>query len=72
MITGGIRKFVDSLPNLVVAAKDTSTFPGADYYEIAQVQFIRRRCSADLPATTIRGYVQISTTVVRRRRNQSP
>src|SRR5665647_989250 len=62
-ITGGIRKFVDSLPNLVVAAKDTTTYPGSDYYEIALVQFTQKM-HTDLNPTTLRGYVQISTTVV--------
>ena len=65
----GIRKFVDSLPGLgetaannlgqyiPVAAADTSTYPGADYYEIELGQYSEKMHS-DLPATTLRGYRQ--------------
>jgi FtsP/CotA-like multicopper oxidase with cupredoxin domain len=68
----GIRKFVDSLPGLgvaqindlgqylPVAVADTTTYPGSDYYEIALVQY-REKLHADLPATTVRGYVQVET-----------
>jgi FtsP/CotA-like multicopper oxidase with cupredoxin domain len=75
-ITGGIRKFVDSLPGLgkankndlgqylPVAVPDTTTYPGSDYYEIAVVQF-KVRMSKDLPPTTVRGYVQLETGVVK-------
>jgi FtsP/CotA-like multicopper oxidase with cupredoxin domain len=68
----GIRKFVDSLPGLgtskknnlhqyiPVAVPDTTTFPGSDYYEIAVVQYTQKLHS-DLPATTLRGYVQLNT-----------
>jgi FtsP/CotA-like multicopper oxidase with cupredoxin domain len=71
----GIRKFVDTLPLLgpagindlnqyiPVAVADTTTYPGSDYYEIAIVQYTQK-LSLDLPATTLRGYVQISTSVV--------
>lgn len=50
-VTGGIRKFVDTLPGLdaanannlgqyiPVAVPDTETYPGTDYYEIAIVQY---------------------------------
>jgi FtsP/CotA-like multicopper oxidase with cupredoxin domain len=70
--TGGVRKFVDSLPGLgsagandlgqyiPVAVPDTSTFAGSDYYEIALVQY-REKMNKDLPASTLRGYVQIET-----------
>jgi FtsP/CotA-like multicopper oxidase with cupredoxin domain len=72
---GGIRKFVDRLPGLgtagannlgqyiPVAKADTQTFPGADYYEIAVVQY-QEKMHSDLPATTLRGYVQLETAVV--------
>ena len=77
--TGGIRKFVDSLPvlglsgtaagtgndlsqYLPIAVPDTTTYPGSDYYEIAVVQF-RQKLNKDLPATLVRGYVQIETSV---------
>ena len=68
----GIRKFVDSLPGLgaanandlgqyiPVAVPDTTTYPGSDYYEISLVQYTER-LHADLPPTTLRGYVQTNT-----------
>jgi FtsP/CotA-like multicopper oxidase with cupredoxin domain len=71
---GGIRKFVDSLPGLgagaandlgqylPIAVPDTTTYPGSDYYEIAVVQY-RQQLSTDLPATLLRGYVQLETAV---------
>jgi len=65
----GIRKFVDSLsqPNtannlgqqLPVAVPDTTTFPGADYYVIAETEYAQKMHS-DLPATTMRGYKQLN------------
>jgi len=42
-----------------VAAADTTTFPSSDYYEIALVEFSEKMHS-DLPATRLRGYVQVS------------
>ena len=75
MVSGGIRKFVDTLPGLgagnannlgqyiPVGMPDTTTYPGSDYYEIAAVQY-REKMHSDLPATLLRGYVQISTPVV--------
>ncbi len=74
-ISGGIRKFVDTLPGLgaanannlgqylPVAVPDTTSFPGTDYYEIALVQY-REQLHSDLPPTLLRGYVQLSTTEV--------
>ncbi len=66
----GIRKFVDTLPQLNVAGSlgyalpvavpDTSTFPGSDYYEISLVDYTQKLHS-DLPATHLRGYVQTNT-----------
>jgi FtsP/CotA-like multicopper oxidase with cupredoxin domain len=73
--TGGIRKFVDSLPGLgtgnandlgqylPVAVPDTTSYPGSDYYEIAVIQY-RQKLSQDLPATLLRGYVQLETPVM--------
>jgi FtsP/CotA-like multicopper oxidase with cupredoxin domain len=70
-----LRKFVDKLPGLGVdnanalgqyipkAVPDTTTYPGSDYYEIAVVQYTEQMHS-DLPVTTNRGYVQLSTSVV--------
>ena len=74
-VTPGIRKFVDNLPGvgpgaannlgqyIPVAVADTTTYPGSDYYEIAVVQY-REQMHSDLPPTTLRGYVQLSTTAV--------
>src|SRR6185503_9333158 len=75
LTAGGIRKFVDTLPGLTpaginnlgqyipVAVPDTTTFPDADYYEIAVVEY-QEQMHSDLPPTTIRGYVQLETSVV--------
>lgn len=74
-ITGGIRKFMDRLPMLgsagvnnlgqylPVAVPDTTTYPGADYYEIGLVQY-REKMHSNIPATLLRGYVQLSTTTI--------
>jgi FtsP/CotA-like multicopper oxidase with cupredoxin domain len=74
-VSGGIRKFVDTLPGLgsaaandlgqyiPVAVADTTSFPGSDYFEIAVVQY-REQLHKDLKPTLLRGYVQLSTTVV--------
>ncbi len=74
-VSGGIRKFVDSLPGLgstnannlgqyiSVAVPDQTTYPGSDYYEIGLVQY-RQKLSSDLPATLLRGYVQLETSVM--------
>jgi FtsP/CotA-like multicopper oxidase with cupredoxin domain len=75
VITGtGIRKFVNSLPGLgaanandlgqymPVAIPDITSYPGSDYYEIGLVQYTEKLHS-DLPATLLRGYVQLETTV---------
>ncbi len=71
----GIRKFVDALPGLgpsgannlgqyiPVAVADTTTYSGCDYYEIALVDYTEQMHS-DLPATRLRGYVQLETSVV--------
>jgi len=70
-----LRKFVDEIPELgssganalgqyiPVAVPDKSTYPGSDYYEIAVVEF-KEQMHSDLSPTTVRGYVQLSTTVV--------
>ncbi len=71
-ISGGIRKFVDSLPGLTVAGSstlgnyipiavpDTTTYPGCDYYEIELGQYTQKLHS-DLQPTTLRGYRQTNT-----------
>jgi FtsP/CotA-like multicopper oxidase with cupredoxin domain len=74
-LTPGLKKFVDTLPGLgdtaandlgeyiPVAVPDTTSYPGTDYYEIAVVQY-RHKFHKDLPATLLRGYVQLSTSVI--------
>jgi FtsP/CotA-like multicopper oxidase with cupredoxin domain len=74
-VTPGIRKFVDSLPGLgpggvnnlgqyiPIAVPDTTTYPDTDFYTIAVIQY-REKMHSDLPATLLRGYVQLSTSVV--------
>ncbi|HBG25528.1 MAG TPA: laccase [Phycisphaerales bacterium] len=71
-ISGGIRKFVDSLPGLgfdnannlgqyiPVAIADVNTYRESDYYEIAVVQY-QEQMHSDLPPTLLRGYVQLET-----------
>jgi FtsP/CotA-like multicopper oxidase with cupredoxin domain len=71
VITGGIRKFIDALPGLgptgantlgkflPVAVADTTTYPGTDYYIIECRQY-SEKMHTDLPATTLRGYVQVN------------
>ena len=64
-----LEKFIDSLAPLgcttkntlnqciPVAVPDTITYPGSDYYEISLVEFTQKM-HFNLPATTLRGYVQ--------------
>jgi FtsP/CotA-like multicopper oxidase with cupredoxin domain len=71
-VSGGIMKFVDSLPGLgpqgannlgqyiPVAISDKTTYPGCDYYEIAVVEF-KQQMHSNLSATTFRGYIQLET-----------
>ena len=76
-LTGGIRKFVDGLPGLTpagannlgqyipVAVPEPCTYSGqaADCYSIALVEYAEKMHS-DLPATKLRGYVQLATAAV--------
>jgi FtsP/CotA-like multicopper oxidase with cupredoxin domain len=76
-LTGGIRKFVDGLPGLTpagannlgqyipLAVPETCTYSGqvADCYSIALVEY-SEKMHTDLPATRLRGYVQLSTAAV--------
>ena len=59
--TGGIQKFKDPLVDLttLVATPDTTYFPNSDYYEIALVQYTQSLSPSNLPATRLRGYVQV-------------
>lgn len=70
-----LRKFVDAMPRLgpsgenalgqyiPIAVADTTTYPDSEYYEIAVVEY-KEQMHSDLSHTTLRGYVQLSTTVV--------
>jgi len=71
LITGGMRKFVDTLPGvgsanannlgqyIPVAVPDTATYPGSDYYQIGLVNYTQQMHS-DLPPTQLRGYVDLA------------
>uniref|UniRef100_A0A7C4RRE9 Fibronectin type-III domain-containing protein n=1 Tax=Desulfatirhabdium butyrativorans TaxID=340467 RepID=A0A7C4RRE9_9BACT len=73
-LTGGIRKFVDSLPGVGVANQsniglyiptavpDTTTYPGSDYYEL-EVREFSLKLHTDLPPTKLRGYIQVKNGV---------
>ena len=69
-----IRKFIDKLPGLgpananllgqyiPIAAANTRTFPGNDYYRIGEVEYTEQ-LHRDLPkATRLRGYLDMSST----------
>jgi FtsP/CotA-like multicopper oxidase with cupredoxin domain len=70
-----LTKFVDTLPGLgaagannlgnyiPVAVADTATFAGSAYYEIGLVDFTQQM-HTDMPATKLRGYVQLETPAV--------
>lgn len=72
VVKGGMRKFVDKLPlfegglqkqgypSIPAARADTTTYPGSSYYEIALVEY-EQKLHEDLPATKLRGYVQLET-----------
>src|ERR1700745_2851422 len=57
----GMLKFQDPLPDLkgAIATPDMTTFPGSDFYIIGLVQY-QVQMHANLPATTLRGYVQLN------------
>jgi FtsP/CotA-like multicopper oxidase with cupredoxin domain len=61
----GIRKFLSTdtltLPaaNLQLAAADTTTFTGADYYVIGLTEYTAKM-HTDLPPTKLRGYCQLN------------
>lgn len=60
-----------------VAVPDTTTYPAtptspaADYYEIAVVEY-QKKMHSDLPPTTLRGYVQLSTDAVHGKALKNP
>ncbi|BDG01399.1 hypothetical protein [Anaeromyxobacter oryzae] len=53
--TGGANELGQCIP---VATPDTSSYPGSDYYQIGLTEYARQ-LHADLPATRLRGYVQL-------------
>ena len=55
-----VAKSNDLGQSIPVGIKDTTTYPGSDYYEIGLVQYTERMNSS-LNPTTLRGYVQIET-----------
>lgn len=59
VISGGMKKFIDPLQDIQTAVPDTTTYPGADYYEIGLVEYTHQ-FHADLPPTKVRGYVQLN------------
>ena len=61
VITGGIRKFVDQLPEIPAAVPDDTSYPGSDFYRIGLVEYTQQLHS-DLPesGTKLRGYVQLN------------
>jgi FtsP/CotA-like multicopper oxidase with cupredoxin domain len=70
-ITGGMRKFVDTLPGLgaanannlgqyiPIATNDPNRFPGSDYYEIGLTDY-SQRFHSDLPPSRLRGYKDLA------------
>lgn len=67
--SGGMRKFVDTLPGLdnpnnlgqqiPIAVPDTTTYEGSDYYVIELGEYTEQMHS-DLPSTKLRGYRQVN------------
>jgi hypothetical protein len=58
---GGIKKFLDPLPDLkkIIAVPDTLTFPGSDFYVIALTDN-QTRMHSSLPLTKVRSYIQVN------------
>ncbi|WP_246006115.1 hypothetical protein [Georgenia muralis] len=61
-ITGGLRKFVDPLPDLrdLVATPDTTSYPGTDFYRIGLVEYTSQMHKDLANQTQLRGYVQLN------------
>ncbi len=57
-VSGGLRKFVDPLPNIPAAVPDTITYPGSDYYEISLEEYHQKMHSDLANSTLLRGYRQ--------------
>ncbi|OGR79988.1 MAG: hypothetical protein A2X32_09440 [Elusimicrobia bacterium GWC2_64_44] len=70
-VFGGIRKFVDRLPGvgpenannlgqyIPIATKNTSLYPGSDYYDLGLVEYTQQMHSS-LPPTKLRGYKDLA------------
>ncbi len=70
-----IRKFVTKLPGLgpkganelgqyiPIAVKDTTTFPGSDFYTLGEVEYEEQLHPDLAKATRLRGYVDINPTI---------
>ena len=71
-VTGGLKKFVDTLPGLTsagannlgtyipLAVADTGTFVGSDYYKLGLKEFTHQFHSSLLP-TNVRGYFDMGS-----------
>ena len=61
IVTGGIRKFVDPLPEIPAAVPEPGDpYPGSDFYRIGLVEY-EQQMHSDLTAKTkLRGYVQLN------------
>jgi FtsP/CotA-like multicopper oxidase with cupredoxin domain len=71
VISGGIERFVDSLPGLgydnrstldqyiPIAVRDTAAYVDCDYYEIGVTDYDQQMHS-DLPTTRLRGYIDLA------------
>ena len=78
----GMRKFVNSLPGLgtsnandlgnyiPIAAPDTITYPGSDYYEIVLKRY-SQELHKDLPPTHLQGYLRSTRGQTRAARTRS-
>ena len=60
-ITGGLRKFVDTLPTIGAATPDTTTYPGSDFYRIGLVEYTQQMHTDLANETKLRGYVQLNS-----------
>ena len=70
-----LTKFMDELPGLgaandnalgqyiPIAVADETTYSGSDYYEIAVIEY-EEQMHSQLPPTTLRGYIQLDTSVI--------
>jgi len=60
-ISPSFKKFTQLLPGLTIAAPDTTTFPGSDYYIIGVLDYTQKMGDlAGYTSTHLRGYVQLN------------